>query len=258
MAGGTAGDRIRLGEAESGHARALRLSPGDPLGLTDGRGRTWRCRLEAVGGGAVCVLQEPVGHPPRLPVRLGFAVAQKERTLWLVEKAVELGAATLEPVEFARSRSVADAARSDAFWRKAERRAVAALKQCGGGWLPEIRPVVPLEQFLRGAGDDPRVVAAGAAERRAVQVLADWDGDARVTSLVGPEGGIEPDELGLCRDAGFAPVSLGPRTLRFETAAVALLAIVAQRAGGPESPRSGEAPPGAERRDDGERGETHG
>jgi 16S rRNA U1498 N3-methylase RsmE len=88
----------------------------------------WRARLASIDReGVRCLVLEPAAAAGLLDLELAFGVAAKGRTLWLIEKSVELGAAALQPLELARSASVADAARSPAFWRKAERRAAAAL-----------------------------------------------------------------------------------------------------------------------------------
>lgn len=239
LRGSEPGGRLTLSDRESRHVRALRLAPGDPIEVTDGQGRLWQGRLLETRPGATCELEAPSGDPRRLPAELAAAVAAKDRTLWLVEKAVELGALAYRPVEFARSRSVADAGRSTAFWRRAGRRAVAALKQCGGSRLPDIGPVQELHDYLDRkrrpapggvARSGPDVVLDPAGESSLAGALEAWTGAPPVRILVGPEGGLEAGELAACREAGFRPVHLGPRTLRFETAAVCALAVAGQRA----------------------------
>lgn len=233
------GQRLEL-DGEGGHVRALRLRPGDPCRLTDGGGRLWRARLEDTGEPPVCRALERLEPPPVLPVELAFGVAAKDRTLWLVEKATELGVLALQPVEFRRSRSVADAGRSRAFWERAARRAVSALKQCGGARLPRFEPVRDLHDLL---GRDRRAAPAGEVAATGPDVLLDreasiplrdavagWAGHPPLRLLLGPEGGLDPEERAACRDAGFALASLGPRALRFETAAVSALAVAAQHA----------------------------
>lgn len=244
-----AGGEVRLPEDEARHARSLRVRPGDEVRVTDGAGRLWRARLEAApdsgGEGMTCTLLEALDPPPRLPVELGFGVAAKDRTLWMVEKAVELGVASLQPVECRRSRSVADAGRSPAFWRKAARRARSALKQCGGARLPDFGPVRDLHEYLGrsarpGAGGElarsgPDVLLDREG-RRLADVLDGWSGEPPLRLLLGPEGGLEDEERAACLQAGFTPASLGPRVLRFETAAVAALAVAGQRAAGDRGP----------------------
>lgn len=233
------GRRLSLSEDESRHVRALRLETGDVVAVTDGMGRRWSGRLLEPGPPAVCELVDRSPGPEGLPVELGVAVAAKDRTLWLIEKAVELGALGYQPVEVVRSRSVADAGRSTSFWRKAGRRAVAALKQCGGDRIPEIGPVRDLHDYVsrsrRPAPGDavaptgPDLVLDRGGDTSLARALDDWSGSPPLRILVGPEGGLEPGELDACRAAGFRPVHLGPRNLRFETAAVFALSAVGGR-----------------------------
>lgn len=224
------GQVVELAEGERRHLKALRLSPGDPVRVTDGRGSLWGGSLAE--GGRVR-LEEPAEAAPPIPVELAFGVASRDRTLWLVEKAVELGALGLQPVEMARSRSVADAGRSDAFWEKARRRAVSALKQCGGGRLPEIRPACELHAYLAHAGGagGPTVLLDRRADATLRQRLDGWDGERPARILLGPEGGLRDDERTRSLEAGFRPGGLGRRVLRLETAATAALAVAGQQLG---------------------------
>lgn len=219
---------VSLADSEGNHVRALRLSPGDPVRVTDGRGGLWHGELRPDGR---VRLRRPAEAPPPVPVELAFGVAARDRTLWLVEKAVELGALGLQPVEMSRSRSVADAGRSEAFWEKARKRAVSALKQCGGARLPEIRPVCELHVYLAHAGGavGPRLLLDRGGEVTLRQGLAEWSGDPPARILLGPEGGLGDEERAACLEAGFRPVALGRRVLRFETAATAALAVAGQQ-----------------------------
>ncbi len=226
---------VRLGPDEADHARALRLREGDPVRLTDGRGRLWAGTFARPEDGAAAVrLEEPVSGPPSLAAELAFGIAGKDRTLWLVEKAVEMGAAALQPVECERSQSVADAGRSEAFWDRARRRMVAALKQCGGSRLPEIRPVKTMEEYIqaRESWPGPAVVLRRGTPTTLRSRLSGWTGRNPACILLGPEGGLTPGEATAAESAGWLPAALGPRVLRFETAAVAALAVAAQERAG--------------------------
>lgn len=232
---------VVLEASEARHVRSLRLAEGDAVHLVDGTGGRWRARLASTGRDEVaCEVLEADPAPPPLPVILAFGVAARDRTLWLVEKAVELGALVLQPVEFRRSRSVADAGRSPAFWRKAGRRAEAALKQCGAARLPAIEPVRDLHEVLERtrrptvdgapARDGPDVLLERDAPEELGPVLEDaWTDRRPLRLLLGPEGGLEAEERAACRSAGFRAAALGARVLRFETAAVAALAVAGDR-----------------------------
>lgn len=227
------GATVSLDDDATGHSRALRLRHGDLVRVTDGHGGLWRARYESPEGGARVVIQEALEPPGELPVELAFGVAGKSRTLWLVEKCVELGVRVLQPVECERSRSVADAARSRGFWRKAGRRARSALTQCGGARLPELRDVCDLRDYLQASRETAEAGmsvcldrAAGNPLRRRLQ---GWAGERPLRLLIGPEGGLTGVERDWCREAGFAGGALGARTLRFETAAVAALTVAAQQ-----------------------------
>lgn len=258
--GAEAGAELTLEPDEAGHVRALRLRTGDAVQVADGAGGLWVASLTDVSAEAArCRLARRAEPPAGPPLHLAFGVANKSRTLWLVEKAVELGTRELQPLEFARSRSVADAARSRGFWEKARRRAVSAMKQCGGARVPALLPVRELEEWLEAgawrsvtpeaeASKDPAGEGtAGAGEGGGIGVLASadapetlarhltargWRGGTPLTLVIGPEGGLEDGEDEACVRAGLAPVSLGPRTLRFETAAVAGSAVAAQMVDG--------------------------
>lgn len=213
------------------HIRAARLRPGAELRLTDGEGGLWVARLDSLTGNrARCVLLESLSSPPDLSVELAFGIASKQRTLWLVEKAVELGVLGLQPIEFRRSSSVADAARAPLFWEKARRRAAAALTQCGGSRLPTLGAPCSLDEYLTAAAsrqDDLRVALDRSGEDSLPELLSSRPGaNGWIRLLVGPEGGMAPAEQTACRAAGFRFATLGQRVLRFETAAIAGAAAV--------------------------------
>ena len=229
LAGRESGEVVLLDEDETRHIRSVRLAEGSPVLLTDGRGIQRAARLGALRGSrreALLGQRIPVRAPAA--IELAVAVGNRARMLWLIEKAAEFGIEAVSLVETERSRSVADAGRSTAFRDKAERRALAALKQSGAGRLPEIVPVRELSDFL--AAYETRGRGAGFVLDRAGSPLAGLLGDSGgpVTLLVGPEGGLSEAEHGSCERAGLRRAGLGPSILRFETAALAALAVVVQ------------------------------
>ncbi len=253
ISGRAAGEVLPLGEDESRHVRALRLEHGARIQLTDGDGSLWEGRLAEGGRSATCVLESVLSPAAALPVELAFGVGNKAHVMWLIEKATEMGVGRLVPLESERTRSVADAGRSPAFWSKAERRAISAMKQSGGAWLPEMESPRSLVDYAERAAGSAGLGANGTTLRVRLdgsgdglrRVLDPWGGTGRLELLVGPEGGWSDGEVALLDGAGFRPASLGPLVLRFETAAIAGLAIVAQqvlgRAGAGDSPSSRDA-----------------
>lgn len=217
----TAGHTVILGEGEVQHARVRRVGVGERVRLVDGAG--------GVAGGTVVRLSKAQASieieavdrvEPGPVIHLMVPIADRERMLWVAEKATELAIFSWRPVLWKRSRSVTPRGEGVTFQAKARLRMLSALTQSGGAWLPVLYPDATPE----------RAVAAAPAGAR---WLLDSDGDpapsvpvtAPITIAVGPEGGVEPEERTLLTTAGFLPVRIAPLTLRFETAAIAGLAI---------------------------------
>ena len=161
---------------------------------------------------------EQVSPPPVL--HLLVPIADKERMLWLAEKATELGVASWRPVSWRRSRNVTPRGEGAAFMAKVRARMLSALEQSGGAWLPSAFPDASIERALAAAPEGERLLLVQDGSPMLVRPLT-----APIVLAVGPEGGIEPDERARFLEAGFRPVSLGDTVLRFETAAIAALAI---------------------------------
>lgn len=212
---------VELSESVAHHLRVRRLDVGDELSLLDGRGRRATARLEALGRRDARALVRDVADVPRLPeVHLLVPVSDRERMLWLAEKATELGVSSWRPVSWRRSRSVTPRGEGAAFGEKVRLRSIAALEQSGGAWLPDIHAdASPVEAMSDAPAGARLVLDAGGAPMLRAPIVAP------VTLAVGPEGGLEPDELERLRAAGFRPTALAGNMLRFETAAMAALAV---------------------------------
>ncbi len=239
-----AGGTLRLDADASHHAlRVLRLRVGDPVELFDGSGPRWPGRLvDADPRGASVALGEPVLAGTESPVALGLAQALPagDRMDWVVEKAVELGASAIQPLFSRRSLLRLDAARSAkrvAHWRRI---AVAACMQCGRDRVPPVLEPVELARWVAAPGAPGSTDGPAAADGPARWMLSLDAGSgasalagvpAGAWLLVGPEGGLDDDELARARDAGWRPLRLGPRVLRTETAGLAALAALQSRFG---------------------------
>jgi 16S rRNA (uracil1498-N3)-methyltransferase len=219
-----AGGTIVLGEGAAHHARVKRLAPGDPVRLTNGAGTLAAGRIAVLRRAEVEVEAEDVSDVRRLsPIHLLVPVADRDRMLWLAEKATELSVTSWQPVHFRRSSSVSPRGEGKAFAAKVRARMVAALEQSGGAWLPEIRAEISFDELPHEDGLLRLVLdAAGAPLLTLVPLGARRD----VAVVLGPEGGMEVDELTHLVSVGWRTASLAPTVLRFETAGVAALAAL--------------------------------
>jgi 16S rRNA (uracil1498-N3)-methyltransferase len=213
-----AGTPVVLDEDAAHHMRVRRLEVGEPVALRDGTGHSGDGRLVRLAKSqAIVELLSVVAHPPPPPVHLLVPVADRDRTLWLAEKAVELGIASWRPVLYRRSRSVATRGEGPAFEQKVRARMRAALAQSEAAWLPTLHADTTLEEAL--AAVPPGACLVGDPDGGGALDAPVRPGEP-VTVAVGPEGGFEPEELATLRAAGFRPIALPGNILRFETAAV--------------------------------------
>ncbi len=227
----TRDDVMRLPRTAGHHvARVIRARVGDALGVFDAKGREARCTIVAIARDDVDVRVEPPGWRPGLgadtsDVTWLQGVPKGDKLETIVRQATEMGVAALQPVFT--SRSVPRAGGATARGDRLVAAAIAACEQCGRSVLPDLRPACGLSEAL--AAVSPSVSLR----------LVPWEeGGASIVSvveraapgacavLVGPEGGLAMDEVDLARAHGFVPVSLGPRILRTETVAPALLGLL--------------------------------
>lgn len=222
----TSAGELTLTPAAAHHASVRRLAVGDDIRLTNGAGTTGVGTITRLGKGTlVARVDQTLRVPPHPLLELFVPVADRDRMLWLAEKAAELGVSVWQPVMFARSRSVVPRGEGPPFAAKVNARMVGALEQSGGAWLPEVRSELSLPDAVAAATAADRFVLEEGGDR------FDVTGDARPAAvLFGPEGGIDPAEREIIRAAGWRPVRLATSTLRFETAGLAAVAILRARA----------------------------
>ena len=214
------------------HAQVLRLQPGDVVTLFNGEGGEWTAQITRMGRSDVEVAVQAhhaVEREAARAVHLAVGLMAAERMDWLVEKATELGAASVTPVLMARSslRLAGErAARKRAHWQAV---AIAACEQSGRNRLLDVREQLTFQELLNtagSAGGTRWLLSLDAAAPRLHTLAAALAPDEPVTLLSGPEGGLSPAEEAAARASGFAPVHLGPRVLRAETAPLAALAVL--------------------------------
>jgi len=213
---------VRLDGAAAQHARVRRIERGDPIRLVNGVGDAGHGVVTGLGKDRFDLELESIEQLPRpVDLELVVPIADRDRMLLAAEKATELQATVWRPVYFARSRSVSPRGEGEKFHERLRARMQSALEQSGGAWLPTVL-------------DDDEFANAADAVQAAPRVLLDASGGTlapdmwrQVAALaIGPEGGLEHDELTLARDRGWTIATLGTSTLRFETAIIAGAAVV--------------------------------
>jgi 16S rRNA (uracil1498-N3)-methyltransferase len=219
------GASIELDAAQANYLRnVLRLRAGAELLVFDGMSGEWVARIQSAGKKRMSfAVERRTREPESIPdVWLAFAPVKRAKTDWLVEKATELGAARLIPVMT--QRTIAERVRLE----RLESIAIEAAEQCGRTRVPQIAEPLPLKRFVDEL--DPARHFYFADETGGDPLIrALREGPAAI--LVGPEGGFTEEERAFVRGAGAAAVSLGPRILRAETAALATIAAFMAIAG---------------------------
>ncbi|UCV27895.1 16S rRNA (uracil(1498)-N(3))-methyltransferase [Ferribacterium limneticum] len=221
------GAHVELPEPVARHAvRVLRLPPGAPMVLFDGRGGEYPAHIERIERDrvfAVLGAWREIERESPLSITLVQALQAGDKMDFTIQKAVELGVRDIVPVESRRSviRLAGDrAAKRVAHWQGV---AASACEQCGRNQVPLVAPLEKLENWLaRPANGVLRLMLAPDAEAS----FASIQPVGQVQLLIGAEGGLDPQEVLAAKQAGFQAVRMGPRVLRTETAGLAALAAM--------------------------------
>ena len=229
--------QVTLSEEESRHLRdVLRLRAGDEAQVFDGEGHEFACVVAEAGGrkGAARLEVRGAVEPPSpespLGLKLAVALLKGEKFDLVVQKATELGAARVVPVETKRAdvrlRDERDASKRVERWR---RLALEAAKQSGRALVPAVEAPATFARFVETAppAHEARVLfAEGGGAPLDSLVTTKGERPTSVAALVGPEGGWEDEEIELARAHGWHVVTLGGRILRAETAAITVCALL--------------------------------
>lgn len=226
------GSDVRLPPDAAHHAaRVLRLDPGDPIVLFDGRGGEFEAKITRMERGDVHAKTGAHRETEResgLEIVLVQGLSSGERMDFTLQKAVELGIASIQPV--AMERSVVKL-RDERALRRVEHwqnLVIAACEQCGRNRVPAVAPLLNFGEWAAGidaaaADDELRLLLSPLAP---ASLRERGKPPGRIVLMAGPEGGLAPAEVQVAQARGFAPVRLGPRILRTETAALAALAAI--------------------------------
>ncbi|MEX0958933.1 MAG: 16S rRNA (uracil(1498)-N(3))-methyltransferase [Burkholderiales bacterium] len=231
------GSEIRLTPDAAHHAaRVLRLAVGEPVVVFNGLGGEFEARITRIDRSEVAVKTGAhLATEREAPLELVLAqgLSSGDRMDFTLQKAVELGVSKIQPLSTERSvvkLSGERAARRAEHWQNL---AVSACEQCGRNQVPAIAPLLPLANWLAdlspacGPGE-LRLLLSPQAE---IAFGSLSPAATRLILLAGPEGGFSRSEAEIAQMRGFAPIRLGPRVLRTETAAIAALAAIQARWG---------------------------
>lgn len=223
-----AGATVDLPEAVAHHLHVVRMQPGDALTLFDGRGGQYAAVLADIGkrrASATVQAHDPVEVELPYAITLAQGLPEGAKMDWIIEKAVELGVARIEPLAARRSVVRLSGERAEKRHLHWEGVIVAASEQCGRNQLAELAPVVDVGRWIATPSPAPRILLSP----RATSSLAEWartNGPQALSLMVGPEGGFTGEEEDAAIAAGALPLSVGPRVLRTETAALAAVAML--------------------------------
>jgi 16S rRNA (uracil1498-N3)-methyltransferase len=236
---------VKLSADETRHARdVLRLQNGDEIFVFDGAGREFHCTIQTINRDSaelsVIAEVEPARPESRLNLTLAIALLKGEKFDLVIQKSTELGVNRIVPLVTERAdirpRDNEAAPKRLARWHRI---ALEAAKQTGRAYVPEIVAPHTLKLVLTSAAADKEISTTvtrlmfserqGSSLAEATNSFAGQP--AEIVALVGPEGGWTDEEIGLAREGRWDIVTLGGRTLRAETAAIAVVTLLQHRFG---------------------------
>jgi 16S rRNA (uracil1498-N3)-methyltransferase len=209
---------VRVRRAQEGHKF---------LGLS-ARGQWFLCRLVKTDTGWSCdVLQEVLeDRESRLQIRLAQALIKRDRFEWVLQKSVELGVAEIIPIRAKRCEVRISAKKEEqkrGRWTRILRESV---KQCGRTRIPKLSRITAVPDLARELPESLRLFLDESGGRSMKSVLAGPSHPSVCTLFVGPEGGWDEEEREAFQQNQIAPIYLGPRILRSETAPLAAISIL--------------------------------
>ncbi|MBE1299215.1 MAG: 16S rRNA (uracil(1498)-N(3))-methyltransferase [Alteromonadaceae bacterium] len=204
----------------------LRLKDASPVVLFNGDGNEYSAELEILSKRSVNVRVDSklgISCESPLPIHLGQGISKGDRMDMVIQKSVELGVTEISPIITERCNVKLD----DERWQKKQQHwqkiAISACEQCGRNVVPTIHAPITLAQWLSQSTNQLRLTLNPTAEKRLARLDVPKEG---IRVLIGPEGGLSDQEIFQAAETGFNDVSLGPRILRTETAALAVISIL--------------------------------
>ncbi|MBI4765741.1 MAG: 16S rRNA (uracil(1498)-N(3))-methyltransferase [Deltaproteobacteria bacterium] len=208
----------------------LRMKKGDRLLLFDNSHQEYQAVIVSVSGDRVYFeisdRQVTMRESP-LQVTLGLPIIRPQHFEWILQKGTELGVYAFFPFYSAHSRLNFEKADLESRMKRWKKIIVEAAKQCQRNVLPELFPAVPFTGLLEESRQTLKLIPYEEESSRTLKELEQQSfSSGTALALIGPEGGFHKKEVGQAREKGFVPISLGPRILRSETAALALVCLL--------------------------------
>lgn len=226
------GETVVLSPQASQHVQVvLRMKLGETLTLFCGDNREFQTVITQIDRKMVSVMIQAVAEVNRessRAIHLAAALSKGERMELVIQKAVELGIHSITPLLTAHCVVRLDEKRLSKKQLQWQAIAIAACEQCGRNQLPIIYPLCPLPHYLQHCQTSLKLLLSPYATkswRTGLKSIEDQP-SAQVTLLIGPEGGLREDEVDMAIECGFSAITLGPRILRTETAAMAALTVI--------------------------------
>ena len=225
------GTSVELTPQAGNHvSRVLRLKPGSPVTMFNGRGGEYPATLHSIEKKSVVVHIDDfadISLESPLRVTLAQGISRGERMDYTIQKAVELGVSRIVPI--ATSRTVVNLRGERAEKRLEHWRAIihSACEQCGRNYVPTLECITRIDSWLGQTLAGPGLLL----DHRAEHAMGNLPAIQNVTLLIGPEGGLSEDERQSALKAGYQGIRMGPRVLRTETAALVALAALQTRMG---------------------------
>ena len=216
------------GSAARHLSSALRMSVGQEITLFNGLGGEFSATLTATAKSQVDVSLgdcREIDRESPLKLHLAIAVSRGERMDWIVQKATELGVTEITPLFSERTEVKLNGERLEKKLRHWQQVSISACEQCQRNRVPIINNALTLDQWLSHSREDSEQLKL-VLHHRSDTTLAQHQPPESACLLVGPEGGLSDNEISRAMDKGFAPLTLGPRVMRTETAPLAAISIM--------------------------------
>jgi 16S rRNA (uracil1498-N3)-methyltransferase len=210
--------------------RVLRLKQGNIVTLFNGKGGEFLAQIEHISKSRTTVRINKfckIERESPLSIELAQAICTNEKMDWIIQKSVELGINLIQPVTTNRSVVRLSPERANKRLQHWQQVAIAACEQCGRNRIPEVMPLKSLSDWFNGNTHPQQhyfMLSITASE--SLKHFSDIPSGNRATILVGPEGGLTPEEESTALFAGYLSISLGKRILRTESAALATIAAM--------------------------------